>query len=87
MKEYLKECDRYGPPLLPLAIIGTKTDILSHRMVSKDELKVFTSINNIYDFEEFAEKSGCFYGELSSRTGENVEELMKTLAEKVWSRF
>ncbi len=63
---------RKGDPNLPILFVGTKIDLVDDIMVDDDYAKTFMEDLNLFDFMK-----------VSSKTGENVEEVFKTLTERI----
>ncbi|MBD3194059.1 MAG: GTP-binding protein [Candidatus Lokiarchaeota archaeon] len=66
------EIVRKGDPNLPILFVGTKIDLVDDIMVDDDYAKTFMEDLNLFDFMK-----------VSSKTGENVEEVFKTLTERI----
>ncbi|UJR14824.1 hypothetical protein I4U23_001809 [Adineta vaga] len=62
VNNWLEEVKRYCPDQTPVFLIGTKSDLISRRMVSQDMIK------------NFSEKHNLSFLETSSKTNENVEK-------------
>ena len=62
-----------GPKIL--FIVGTKLDRRNERKVSKEEA------------EEFARQQGAIYVEVSSKTGENFDELKEKMASAILENY
>ena len=68
---WLGEIEKYAPEDVCKVVVGTKCDLEDRREVTREE------------GEEFATKAGLSFFEVSSKTGENVDELFTCLAKEI----
>ena len=76
-KTWIKELQKQASPNIVMALVGNKMDLVSSatapgkRGVSEDEAR------------KYAEENGCIYFEASAKSGVNVFEIFKSIAEKL----
>ena len=71
VKSWIEDCKKQSPKTVFLVLIGNKLDLEKQRQVSYDE------------GEEFARKNNMLFFETSAKTGENIENVFLTSAQKI----
>ncbi|GMF07534.1 unnamed protein product [[Candida] boidinii] len=70
-KSWIKELQRQASPDIVIALAGNKLDLESERSISTEEAKIY------------ANEEGLLFFEVSAKTGENVKDTFKAIAEKL----
>lgn len=70
-KSWIKELQLQASENIVIALAGNKADLKSKREVGKEEA------------EEYARSAGLLYFETSAKTGENVREMFRAIAERM----
>lgn len=70
-KSWVKELQLQASENIVIALAGNKADLTSKREVDREEA------------EEYAREAGLLYFETSARSGENVKEMFKAIAERM----
>lgn len=70
-KSWIKELQKQANPNIVMALVGNKADLAGKRAISEDEAKAY------------AEENGCIYFEASAKSGVNVFETFKAIADKL----
>ena len=71
IKSWIEDCKKQSPKTVFLILIGNKKDLEDKRQISYDE------------GEEFARKNNMLFFETSAKTGENIENVFLTSAQKI----
>ena len=70
-KSWVKELQRRGDPDVVICLAGNKCDLEDKRAVTAEEAR------------EYAKSGGLMYTETSARSGFNVKEMFKMIAEEL----
>lgn len=70
-KAWIKELQRGGSPNIVICLTGNKTDLAEQRQVDSEEAKAY------------ADEQGILFFETSAKTNTNVNELFRTVAQKL----
>jgi small GTP-binding protein len=70
-KTWIEELQRQGSQDIVIGLAGNKKDLEDKRKVSTEEAK------------KYADETGCIFFETSAKTGENINEVFRAIAEKL----
>ncbi|MES1912850.1 MAG: Ras-related protein Rab-5A [Cercozoa sp. M6MM] len=70
-KTWIEELQRSASPDIVIGLAGNKADLEEKRKVPTDEARAY------------AEENGCVFFETSAKTGRNVNEIFRAIAEKL----
>jgi small GTP-binding protein len=70
-RTWIEELQRQGSADIVIGLAGNKSDLSDKRKVSNDEAK------------SYAEENACIFFETSAKTGENVEQMFRSIAMKL----
>jgi len=74
-KSWVNELRTGCPTISVMYVVGCKSDLESTRSVATA------------DASKFAEDNGCFFMEVSAKTGQNINELFDQIAKLLWARY
>ncbi|CAH9140275.1 unnamed protein product [Cuscuta epithymum] len=75
LASWLEDAQEHSNPNMTIMLVGNKSDLGQRRAISKEE------------GEQFAKEHGLLFLEVSSKTGQNVEEAFKNTASKILDKI
>ncbi|KAF8713609.1 Rab subfamily of small GTPases, partial [Rhizoctonia solani] len=70
-KTWIRELQRQADPSIVIALCGNKSDLAARRQVTQEEAK------------KYADEEGLMWGETSAKSGEGVQEVFTSIAQKL----
>ncbi|CUA67492.1 GTP-binding protein ypt5 [Schizosaccharomyces pombe 972h-] [Rhizoctonia solani] len=70
-KTWIRELQRQADPSIVIALCGNKSDLAARRQVTQEEAK------------KYADEEGLMWGETSAKSGEGVQEIFTSIAQKL----
>ncbi|CAE6428652.1 unnamed protein product [Rhizoctonia solani] len=70
-KTWIRELQRQADPSIIIALCGNKSDLAARRQVTQEEAK------------KYADEEGLMWGETSAKSGEGVQEIFTSIAQKL----